>query len=164
MSALLAVESNRLDPAIESLDVLHRVLTEIPGYMGSVAGGPYEKAELFDDGVTMAVASASSIDLWDLPSRRLIRSVTHESQAGRASIETFGQDGIAAVAASRQETIIYAAGAEEATNILTHRSLVNDISISADGGFLAAALDGGVVETWRGRRERCQSAGDGARG
>ena len=147
VAALLAVEAHRLDPSVESLDALHRVLTEIPGYDGLAAGGPYLDAALLSD-ATMVAASESSLDVWDLEGRATTNTIDHASPGGLADIAPIGDGRIAALDDGRVSTTVYDISTGEVTATVEHGSVVNDISVARDGARLAAAMANGEVGIW----------------
>ncbi len=132
VAALLAVEAHRLDPSVESLDALHRVLTEIPGYDGLAAGGPYLDAALLSD-ATMVVASESSLDVWDLEGRATTNTIDHASPGGLADIAPIGDGRIAALDDGRVSTTVYDISTGQVTATVEHGSVVNDISVATTG-------------------------------
>jgi serine/threonine protein kinase/WD40 repeat protein len=146
-AALLAVEAHRLAPTTESLDVVQRVLTEIPGYDGTLAGGPYLDAVLVDD-VTLAAASASSIDVWDLRDRAVTRSIDHLAPEGFADLSLGTDNAIAALDIGRSSTTVYDLRTGEVIAAIDHDDVVNDIAMSPDGQRLAVASASGRVAVW----------------
>ena len=147
VAALLAVESNRIAPSIDSLDVLHRTMTEIPGYRGSVPGSSYLAGDLLDDGVTLVATGLESVDIWDLQDRTRLRSIAHAGPTD-AVIEIIDDQQVAVLGADRNETVVYDLRSGTETGRLGHAGVVNDVSVSADGALLAAAMEGGAVEVW----------------
>ena len=147
-AALLAVEAYRLDPSIESLDALHRVLTEIPGYHGVIGGTPYAGMVSIDD-TTIAAATGVSVDIWDVTTRELVRSIPHAGPGGLATMARVGTDRLAVVDAGRTSTTIFDIRSGAAVQTIEHVAAVNDVAASADGTRFAAGLVGGDVEAWR---------------
>jgi WD40 repeat protein len=148
IAALLAVESHRIEPSTDSLDVLHRVMTEIPGYRGSVPAGPYLTAALLDDGVTLVAVGAETIDVWDLRRRELTTSIDQASPIGAAVVRVIDDDHVAVLGDRRDETIVYDLASGTEVTRIAHGAIVNDISVSPDGERGAFAMEGGAVEVW----------------
>ena len=147
VSALLAVEAYRLDPSFDGLDTLHRVLTEIPGFHGTIGSGAYIDSVLLDDR-TLAAATDTEIEIWDVADQELLGSIDHATTVGRTVIAPAGEQRVAALDASRTATTIYDVADGAAVATFQHRSGVNDIGVSPDGGSVAAALGSGAVEIW----------------
>ena len=148
LAALLAVEAHTIDPSLTSLDVLHRVLTAVPGFRGSIIGGPYQGASLLDDGVTLAAVGPESIDVWDLRSRETTLSIPHEVGSEFVRMDSTGDGRVLAVGAGADQTRLYDLGTGEVLGSMTHTAPVNDISLSNDGSRLVAARADGLVEIW----------------
>ena len=147
-AALLAVEAYLLDPSRESLDTLHKVLTARPGFKGNIEAGPYSNGELLEDGVTLVVAGSDVLDVWDIESRTMLRTVPHPQTEGIASLSVSADGTVAALRAGTDRTVVYNALAGESVVEIQHDAPTSDLAVSPDGQFLAVAQLGGTIEIW----------------
>lgn len=148
LAALLAVEAHRVDPSLESLDALHRVLTAVPGLRQAIPlpGDGYARADLV--GGTTLVAAGETLDVWDLEDRELLTTIELPG-IDRPPLLAVSADGRQAVVAIGDDTLAVADldAAEIVTTIRTGDTIV-DITVDPDGSSVATALDGGTVAVW----------------
>jgi serine/threonine protein kinase/WD40 repeat protein len=148
LAALLAAESYRIDPSVEGLDALHRALTAVPGFHGTVESGFYSDAELLADQITYVAVGTDVIDVWNLQTRVLIRSIAHPATDGPAIFDVSDDGRFAAVAGGADETLLYDLTDGATRGSIQHDTAIVDLTLSPDGRRLAAALAGGLVEIW----------------
>ena len=149
LSALLAVEAYRLDPSPESLDVLHRVLTAVPGLRASVYSDErYHDSALFADGATFAAVSRVALDVWDLRTLTLLRSTPLPEGADNVDLAMTGDGTVAAVRTRPEQVSLFDATTGRSLSVIDVRSSVNGMALSGTGDQLALAVDGGNVEIW----------------
>jgi serine/threonine protein kinase/WD40 repeat protein/DNA-binding winged helix-turn-helix (wHTH) protein len=148
LAALLATESYRLDPSVASLDAIHRTLTAVPGFLGTVEGNTYSDAELLDDEITYVAVGSDVVDVWDLRARELIRTIPHPATDGPATFDVSGDGRVAAVRGGTDETLLYDLTDGAVRGSIQHGAPIIDLTLSPDGGTLAAALGGSLVEIW----------------
>lgn len=148
LAALLATESYLLDPSVASLDAIHRTLTAVPGFHGTVGGNTYSDAELLTDEVTYVAVGQDVIDVWHLPTRELVRTIPHPTTGGPATFDVSGDGRVTAVRAGSDESLLYDIRDGEVRGSIQHAGPIIDLALSPDGGTLAVALSGGLVETW----------------
>jgi WD40 repeat protein len=147
VAALLAVEAYHRQPSVDSLDTLHRVLTEMPGYHGSIGVTPYVDMVSIDD-TTVAAANGTRVDIWDVTARALVRSIPHAGVGGLEIMTRLGDDRLAIVDEGRRSTTIFELSSGAVVGTIEHGAAVGDIAATADGDRLAAGLVGGDVEVW----------------
>ncbi len=149
LAALLAVEAYRLDPSVESLDVLHRVLTAEPGLRASVFNNErYHDTALFADGTTLAAASRVALDVWDLQTLTLLRSASLPEGADNINIEMAADGTVAAVRTHSDRISVFDATTGVLLSEMRVGSQVNGMALSKTGAQLVFAVDGGQVEIW----------------
>jgi serine/threonine protein kinase/WD40 repeat protein/DNA-binding winged helix-turn-helix (wHTH) protein len=79
LGALLAVEAHRISPSVTSLDALSRVFANTPGVDSRIPGA-YGPSLLSSDGTRLAAIGDGLLDVWDLPTRTLIRRLEPGSE------------------------------------------------------------------------------------
>lgn len=149
LAALLAVEAYRLDPSVESLDVLHRVLTAVPGLRASIASdGRYFNTGLLADGVTLVAVSGVAVEVWDLETRTLIRSTPLPEGSDSVGLDIAADSAIAAVKPFPDQILLFDATTGETLSSIQLDSAANGMDLSRTGSQLVVAVEDGKVEIW----------------
>jgi WD40 repeat protein len=117
-------------------------LAELPGHHGRVYRLAYSA-----DGRLLAAASASSVHLWDVPARRLVKVLAHGSVVYGVA---FSPDGTRLATGCRDNSIRLwdVASQEEVAELRGHTEYVHAVAFSPDGTRLASASGDETVRVW----------------
>ncbi len=151
IAALLAVEAYRLDPSVESLDTLHRVMTAAPGLKKTIGAEDYRNGTLLSDGTTLVVRSAASIDVWNLATRQLLRStpfaLEQEDDANvRSAVRADGE--VVAIGETSGRVQLLNANTGEPLGTIDAGPSVQSIQLSPSTDRLAIVTSDGPVQIW----------------
>ena len=149
LAALLAVEAYRLDPSVESLDILHRVLTAVPGLQRSIVRDErYFNTSLLDDGVTLVAVTRNALEIWDLQEAELLRS-TPLPQGTDSVLLSLGDGGrLAAVRTHPDQIHLFDIETGESVGSITPSANVSSMSFGPSGSRLAVTAGDGAVDIW----------------
>ncbi len=150
-AALLAIESLRLEPAVEGDQALRRVLRVLPRRVGEVVHRHVLGLARFsaDDRYIVAklVGLTNAVIVWDTASLRELAHLSHEaylhdfafSPDGKR-IATCGGDG---------EAVLWDPATGMRLTVFTHPKPVEKLAFSGDGTLLATVSSDRTVAVWR---------------
>ena len=125
-------------------------------------GGHVQSACYSADGATLAVAGTNpGVQLWDVASRTLVRTLATDSPAQSVSVSARG---VLAAGLRDGSILLWDLGSGSQRGALReHRSSVNSIAFSPDGSRLASTSQDGTLRVWDAVTGRCLTTSPDAR-
>ncbi|MFV2039085.1 MAG: BTAD domain-containing putative transcriptional regulator, partial [Acidimicrobiales bacterium] len=142
LGLLLAAEAYRSDPTLASADALQRVLTASDG-LEATMDGAYGLLGLADDGRLAVATRADRIDIWDLTTRSLVRTLEREVTIG-SRVETSGTARLIAVSDFNGTDLI---SIDTGLTVYSDERQLDGLSFSTDGRELAV-FTANSMEIW----------------
>ena len=156
LALLLAAETHRRAPSLETLGALQRVLVphgSFQGYLGS--GGAYVELEFSTDGERLIALGNGTIEVYDVATRTLIDGFDIEEAIDSSPISTeraasLGQGGEEAVVATASgEVVVYStADGSAVVTIRPDGEPVTEVAVAPNGGPVGVGHEDGMVSVW----------------